>query len=253
MICEYGSQCQGAFAKPMDVQEHIRQIRESLDFLEVTVASSATTIEVRNWNALELPSVITSIVDFLQPQLNTYESALYWHLFRHSLLGNGTQHLRVSVRGLQSGVAISSSGQSDKFSYQVIQKCFASMEKKGVIKKSGDTNRDGTMYKILLPDEIPMCAEYRHSKETIAPLPIDLKSDLDYYNVQDNRNRVFERDDYKCRYCGKQVTRFSATLDHIQPISRGGDNSYGNLITSCLHCNSRRGNRPVMDIITSEE
>jgi len=139
----------------------------------------------------------------------------------------------------------SSNQREDK----VIQKSFASMEEKGVIEKSGDTNRDGTMYKVLLPDEIPMCAEYRRSQEDVAPVPIDVKSELDYYNVQDNRIKMFERDDYKCHYCGKQLTRFSATLDHIQPVSKGGDNSFGNLVTSCLHCNSRRGNRPVMDAI----
>lgn len=233
----------------MDIKDHIEQIRVAMDSLEVAVVSITNSTEVRNWDALELPSVITAIVDFLQPQLNTYEAVLYWHLFRHSLLGNGTQHVRVSVRGLQTGVAISSSGISDNFSYKVIQKSFASMEEKGVIEKSGDTNRSGTIYKVLLPDEIPMCAEYRRSQDSVVPVPIDVKSELDYYNVQDNRIKVFERDDYKCHYCVKQLTRFSATLDHIQPVSKGGDNSFNNLVTSCLHCNSRRGNRPIMDAI----
>ncbi|MGH8504837.1 MAG: HNH endonuclease, partial [Stenotrophobium sp.] len=42
---------------------------------------------------------------------------------------------------------------------------------------------------------------------------------------------------------------FTATLDHIQPVSKGGDNSLHNLTTACLHCNSRRGSRPVMEAI----
>ena len=234
----------------MDAKEHIQQIRAAADALEVTVASSGNSTDVRNWDALELPSVITAVIDFLQPQLTTYEAVLYWHLLRRSLLGNGTQYVRVSIRGLQTGVAISSSGQSEDFSYRVIQKSFANMKEKGVIEQSGDTNRDGTIYKVLLPDEIPMCADYRHAQTTVEPIPVDLKSDLDYYNVQDNRIKVFERDDYMCHYCHKQLTRFSATLDHIQPVSKGGDNSFDNLVTSCLHCNSRRGNRPVMDAIT---
>ncbi len=52
------------------------------------------------------------------------------------------------------------------------------------------------------------------------------EKDLDYYNVRENRIKVFERDDYKCRYCGKQLTRFTATLDHAKPLSEGGDNSF---------------------------
>lgn len=78
---------------------------------------------------------------------------------------------------------------------------------------------------------------------------IDPKKELDYYNVKENRLRVFERDGYKCYKCGKQLTRFSATLDHIQPVSKSGDNSYDNLVTCCLHCNSKRGAKPIMDIL----
>lgn len=88
---------------------------------------------------------------------------------------------------------------------------------------------------------------------TLEELPvIDPKKEADYYNIKENRQKVFERDGYKCHYCHKQLTRFSATLDHIQPVSEGGDNSYDNLMTACLHCNSQRGSRPVMDILSKE-
>lgn len=53
----------------------------------------------------------------------------------------------------------------------------------------------------------------------------DLKKELDFYNVRENRLKLFDRDDYKCRYCSKQLTRFTATLDHVQPVSKGGDNN----------------------------
>ena len=87
-------------------------------------------------------------------------------------------------------------------------------------------------------------AEQKH------PKPVDSVLEVDYYNIADNRLKIFERDEFKCKYCGKQLTRFSATLDHIQPISKGGTNSIDNLITACLQCNSSRGNRPVMEALT---
>jgi CRISPR/Cas system Type II protein with McrA/HNH and RuvC-like nuclease domain len=81
---------------------------------------------------------------------------------------------------------------------------------------------------------------------------IDTKRELDFYNVRENRLKVFKRDNYTYHYCGKQLTRFNATLDHLQPVSEGGDNSFDNLITTCLHCNSQRERRPVMDIMVEK-
>jgi 5-methylcytosine-specific restriction endonuclease McrA len=79
---------------------------------------------------------------------------------------------------------------------------------------------------------------------------IDLKRELDFYNIKENRMKVFERDKYLCHYCKKQLTRFSATLDHIQPVSKGGDNSYENPVTACLLHNSQRNAQPIMDYLT---
>jgi 5-methylcytosine-specific restriction endonuclease McrA len=54
------------------------------------------------------------------------------------------------------------------------------------------------------------------------------------------RMQVFERDGYQCRKCGKQLTRFTATLDYEKPPAEGGDESAENLVTACADCNSRK-------------
>jgi CRISPR/Cas system Type II protein with McrA/HNH and RuvC-like nuclease domain len=92
-----------------------------------------------------------------------------------------------------------------------------------------------------------------HEKEIDNKPSIEEEKELDFYNVSENRTRVFERDNYQCHYCNKQLTRFTASLDHIQPVSEGGDNSFDNLVTACLHCNSRRGSRPVMEMYADPE
>jgi len=231
----------------------IDQIRNLLDELEKRSIDSNEQTFMQNFDALEIPDIVINIVDYLQPDLSTYEAAIYWFLFRHSILKSGQQYLRASVRGLMKGVVTSSSGQSKDLSYGAVQKSLQGLEEKGVIFKAGNTNREGTLYKVLLPEEISLCQERMKKAKEEKLEHIDTKKYLDYYNVRENRLKVFERDAYKCRYCDKQLTRFTATLDHIQPVSRGGDNSFDNLVTSCLHCNSRRGNRPVMDIINGQE
>ena len=54
------------------------------------------------------------------------------------------------------------------------------------------------------------------------------------------RNRVYERDAYRCRYCGSYKT---LTLDHLIPVSQGGDNSDDHLVACCKSCNSIKGTR----------
>lgn len=49
------------------------------------------------------------------------------------------------------------------------------------------------------------------------------------------RNFIFKRDNYKCLKCGKSE---KLQLDHINPISKGGENKISNLQTLCNSCNS---------------
>jgi 5-methylcytosine-specific restriction endonuclease McrA len=78
-------------------------------------------------------------------------------------------------------------------------------------------------------------------------------ADIDYYNVRENRIKVYERDGYKCHYCKKQLTKFTATLDHITPVAERGDNSFENLVTACLGCNSRKHRRPLGDFLAETD
>jgi len=230
------------------VHDTIRQMRELLTLLEAEVGEDDVAF-LKNFDALEVPAIVASIVDFLQPVLLPYEAAIYWHLFRKSILASGQQYVRASVRGLAEGVIQSSSGQSTALAYKSPQRALQGLEQKGAIVKVGETTRDGTLYKICLPEEIPLCQEQMKAASKVPVDSVDARKELDFYNVPENRLKVFERDGYKCRYCLKQLTRFSATLDHVQPVSESGDNSFDNLVTACLHCNSKRGNRPVMDAL----
>jgi HNH endonuclease len=232
------------------MNEKINQIRELLYILEGDLKDEQAKDFSNNFNALELPSIVSSIVDFLHPLLTPYEIAVYWHLFNKSIVKTGEQYARASTRGMSS-IAKSASGQLADLSYGVIKKTIDSLIQKEALSISGDTTRVGTLYKVCIPDEIPLCKELMTSQVFAEVESVNLEVELDFYNVAENRLKVFERDGYKCHYCNKQLTRFSATLDHIQPVSKGGDNSYHNLVTACLHCNSERGNKPIMDFVVN--
>lgn len=52
------------------------------------------------------------------------------------------------------------------------------------------------------------------------------------------RFKVFDRDGYKCRYCGRTPEdSIILEVDHVIPISKGGGDVMENLVTSCFECN----------------
>jgi hypothetical protein len=55
------------------------------------------------------------------------------------------------------------------------------------------------------------------------------------------RFRIFERDRFRCQYCGRTPPSIVLEIDHIAPISKGGESGDENLVTSCFECN--RGKR----------
>ncbi len=54
-----------------------------------------------------------------------------------------------------------------------------------------------------------------------------------------SRKNILRRDGHRCQYCGS--ASISLTVDHIMPRSRGGEDSWENLISACLRCNNRKG------------
>lgn len=54
-----------------------------------------------------------------------------------------------------------------------------------------------------------------------------------------SRRGVLRRDGHRCGYCGATAT----TIDHVVPRSRGGSDSWENLVACCLRCNNVKGDR----------
>ena len=58
-------------------------------------------------------------------------------------------------------------------------------------------------------------------------------------SVPVSRRGVLRRDRHLCAYCGTTA----GTVDHVLPRSRGGGDTWENLVACCLRCNSLKGNR----------
>ncbi len=61
------------------------------------------------------------------------------------------------------------------------------------------------------------------------------------------RFEVFKRDSFTCQFCGAKAPDVILQIDHLHPVSKGGDNDILNLVTSCKTCNSGKGARLLSD------
>jgi len=58
-----------------------------------------------------------------------------------------------------------------------------------------------------------------------------------------NRRNVLARDGHVCQYCGHHFPAQQLSLDHVVPRSRGGTNTWENVVCACLICNVKKGGR----------
>lgn len=99
--------------------------------------------------------------------------------------------------------------------------------------------------------EVDESRVFRSEREELpAPLVIRL---VRYVHVPRKFRRqvtntfLFARDRYTCQYCGRPRSELRGreflTRDHVVPLSRGGQNTWDNVLTACSPCNNRKGNR----------
>ena len=64
---------------------------------------------------------------------------------------------------------------------------------------------------------------------------------IPYRDLPLTRKNVLERDNNSCQYCGSTNRKLS--IDHVLPKSRGGIDNWENVVTACLECNVKKGNK----------
>ena len=68
-------------------------------------------------------------------------------------------------------------------------------------------------------------------------------SRLPRQEVKLNRRNIYARDASRCQYCGKRFSTSELSLDHVVPRSRGGEQTWENIVCCCVKCNVRKGGR----------
>ena len=88
----------------------------------------------------------------------------------------------------------------------------------------------------------PACnAQYQESNPRVRATSNERGYDYAWQKV---RVAVLRRDNWTCHYCQKLLKNSDATVDHLVPLSRGGDRlNQDNLVAACRSCNSSKKDR----------
>ena len=61
------------------------------------------------------------------------------------------------------------------------------------------------------------------------------------------RQNIIWRDNNLCQYCGNYFKTSELTIDHVMPKSRGGKNTWENLVAACVPCNQKKGPKTLVE------
>lgn len=59
---------------------------------------------------------------------------------------------------------------------------------------------------------------------------------------------VLQRDGFACRYCGRKAPDVELQVDHVHPVSAGGESDVSNLVTACVECNAGKTDRVILGL-----
>lgn len=63
------------------------------------------------------------------------------------------------------------------------------------------------------------------------------------------RHEIIDRDHSTCHICGKQCQPENIHLDHVIPLSKGGEHSRANVKVACAPCNIRKSDTMPSDVL----
>lgn len=185
---------------------------------------------------LDAVQVCKEFEDVLAPRLRLtpIERAVYWHLLRHSLL-EGRARLRFSLVWLAGHLHV-----SDVTARWAVRRL---IEKK--VLRLVERSTLGHVVGVRLPNEVRTESAPKSPARGVAKLPSQAfqgvrLEEVDFMRTRKLRQSIHAREGSKCFYCLRQTPKRAHCLDHVVPRVKSRLNSYRNLVSCCLDCNSRK-------------
>jgi hypothetical protein len=167
-------------------------------------------------------------------RLSTTDRAVYSHLLRHTRL-EGKSQLHFSIAWLSRGTRLSGAARES----------VRRLVDKGALRLL-ERSRSGHLVEVLLPHQIRSASPQPAPGSSAVPPDIE---DLDFLKSAALRKYLHARERGICFYCLCRLSPRTRCLDHVVPRVRRGLNSYRNLVSACVECNSAKGERAAGDFL----
>jgi len=182
--------------------------------------------------------------DQLAPRLrlSVIDRTVYSHLLRHSRL-EGKLRLRFSLMWLARNIRLSTGP---------VRRAVRRLVAHGALRLI-QRNKAGHVAEVRLPGEIRAIRLHRIERRAVAEktrlgtrAAVSIEQ-VDFLHSMPLRKAIHARERGHCFYCLRRTTPMVQCLDHVVPQARLGRNSYRNLVSSCMECNSDKGEKPAVD------
>jgi hypothetical protein len=116
-----------------------------------------------------------------------------------------------------------------------------------------ERNKTGHLVEMRLPEKIRAVRAGRNGASVAMGAagepPASALEATDFLKTWALRKTIHDRERGACFYCHRRTPANVHCLDHVVPRVRFGRNSYRNLVSCCIECNTRKGDRPARDFL----
>jgi hypothetical protein len=179
--------------------------------------------------------------DVLAPRLGltVWDRAVYSYLLRHSLV----------VGKLRLHFAVMSVARDLRLSNGPVRQAVRRLDELGALRLL-ERSKTGHLVEMRLPEQIRAVRPGKNGApgEPGEP-PASALEATDFLKTWALRKTIHDRERGACFYCLRRTPANVQCLDHVVPRAHFGRNSYRNLVSSCMECNTRKGDRPASDFL----
>ena len=191
-------------------------------------------------SAVDIKGSMCKFLDHLAPRLDTYEHVIYAYIFRQTVL-EGRDEAVIPFKSARQRMSQGSGQKGRPMSEATCREKLQSLASKGAVVIVG-TEHGGTRVRLVLAENIPGVVPSPAARKALAI------GDMDFFEVEENRLLILDREDRRCFYTLRRLDRSNFVIDHVVSRPRGG-NDYRNVVACSREANNKKGSMDAADFL----